>query len=60
VLNNKYHEFVQKELIKLNKLNDETIEDIVNRIPDEMLTEKHKEYIIKYLKKRRNILLNIK
>jgi len=42
VLNNKYHEFVQKELIKLNKLNDETIEDIVNRIPDEMLTEKHK------------------
>lgn len=59
-LNDNYHNIVQKEIIKLNKLTDEVIEKIVNKIPDELLTNVHKEYIIIYLKKRRNILLNIK
>ena len=36
------------------------IENIVNRIPDDLLTDKHKIYIIMYLKRRRNILLSIK
>lgn len=59
-LNDNYSDIVQKEIINLNKLTDEVIEKIVNRIPNELLTKKHKEYIITYLKKRRNILLNIK
>ena len=44
----------------LNKLTDIIIVNIVNKIPDELLTDKHKQYIIYYLKKRRDILLNIK
>lgn len=59
-LNELYYNEVQKELKKLRKLNDSTIETIVGKIPDDLLTNKHKEYIIKYLKKRRNILLDIK
>jgi hypothetical protein len=59
-LNEKYHDVVQKEIKNLNKLTDSTIEEIVNKIPDNLMTEMHKEYIITYLKKRRDILLNIK
>ena len=59
-LNELYYNEVQKELKKLKKLNDSTIETIVEKIPNDLLTNKHKEYIIKYLKKRRDILLNIK
>ena len=59
-LNEEYKDVVQNELKKLEKLNDKTIKRIVDKVPDEMLTEKHKEYIIKYLKKRRDILLSIK
>lgn len=58
-LNENYHDIVQKEKRNLNKLTDEIIEDIVGKIPEDLLTKKHKEYIIDYLKKRRNILLNI-
>lgn len=59
-LNDNYYDIVQEELKKINKLTDEVIEEIVNKIPDNLLTEKHKEYIIIYLKKRRNILIDIK
>ncbi|MBQ9072151.1 MAG: HipA domain-containing protein [Bacilli bacterium] len=59
-LNENYSDIVQKEISNLNKLTDEAIENIVNKIPDELLTKIHKEYIIIYLKKRRDILLNIK
>ncbi len=59
-LNDSYHEYVQRELNNLNKLTDELIEIIVNKIPDDLLTIRHKKYIIEYLKKRRDILLNIK
>ena len=58
-LNDNYRNIVQKEIRNLNKLTDEKIENIVNRIPDELLTDIHKKYIIIYLKKRRDILLNI-
>ena len=59
-LNDEYHEIVQNEIKKLEVLTDEIINDIVNKIPDELLTKKHKEYIIYYLKKRRDIILEIK
>lgn len=59
-LNDLYHDYVQTEINNLNKLKDEKIEEIVNKVPEDLLTEVHKEYIIDYLKKRRDILLNIK
>ena len=59
-LNNEYHDSIQKELKKLELLTDKKINEIVNKIPDELLTKKHMEYIIMYLKKRRDILLNIR
>ena len=59
-LNEQYHDIVQKEILNLNKLTDNIIETIVEKIPNELLTDMHKKYIIIYLKKRRNILLNIK
>ncbi len=58
-LNANYSDIVKKEIINLQKLTNDSIEMIVNRIPNELLTKKHKEYIIVYLKKRRDILLNI-
>ena len=59
-LNENYHDTVQKEIENLNKLTDDIIEEIVNKIPENLLTKIHKKYIITYLKKRRDILLNIK
>lgn len=54
-----YTMLVIPEIKNLELLTDRLINKIVNRIPDELLTNKHKEYIILYLIKRRNILLNI-
>lgn len=59
-LNHEYHNILIKEITNLKKLTDNKIEKIINKIPDELLTNKHKEYIIRYLKKRRNILLSIR
>lgn len=59
-LNEKYHDILIKEINNLNKLTDNVIENIVNEIPNELLTDEHKKYIIIYLKKRRDILLSIK
>lgn len=58
-LNKNYHNEVQNEISNLNKLTDKEINNIVERMPDELLTKQHKEYIIDYLKKRRDRLLNI-
>lgn len=58
-LHDNYPKLVNSELEKLNDLTDEIIDKIVKQIPDELLTEQHKEFIIQYLIKRRNILLNI-
>lgn len=59
-LNCYYYDKVQTEIQKLKRLTDKKISNIVNKVPNELLTEIHKEYIINYLKKRRDILLNIK
>ena len=58
-LNDNYHDLVQEEISNLKKLTDDKIEEIVDKIPDELLTSKHKEYIIKYIKERKQILLDI-
>lgn len=58
-LNHNYRDVVQKEINNLRKLTDKKIEEVVWKTPDGLLTERHKVYIIEYLKKRRDILLNI-
>ena len=58
-LNKKYPNEIKYEIDNLNKLTDNIIEDLVNKIPNDLLTTKHKEYIIIYLRKRRDILLDI-
>lgn len=54
-----YPQYVISEIDNLTKLTDEVIEEIVNKIPDELLTNEHKKYIIMYLIRRRDILLNL-
>ncbi len=54
-----YPTYIVPDIINLKKLDDKKIIEIVNRIPDDLLTNKHKEYIIMYLIKRRDILLDI-
>ena len=54
-----YPKYVIPEINHLKKLTDEIIEELVNKIPDELLTNEHKKYIIMYLIRRRTILLNI-
>lgn len=58
-LYDKYPEYVIPEVNNLKKLTDEIITELVNKIPDELLTDEHKNYIILYLIKRINILLSI-
>lgn len=55
----RYQEIVYREIINLKKLDDKVINEIVNKIPDDLLTNIHKKYIILYLIRRRNILLEI-
>ena len=58
-LYSEYPELIKKEIYNLKKLTNKKIEEIVNAIPDDLLINKHKEYIIEYLKRRKEILLNI-
>ena len=58
-LYNIYPNQIRKEIINLEKLTDSKIEDIVNKMPDNIITIKHKEYIIRYIKTRKKILLDI-
>ncbi len=58
-LNKDYHDVLNHEINNLQKLTNKTILNIVNKIPNDLLTCKHKEKIIEYLEKRRDILINI-
>lgn len=49
---------VVPEIKNLNKLSDEKIKTILDRIPKELLIDQHKKFIIEYIIKRRNILMN--
>ena len=55
----KYPEQIKKEIVNLKKLTPDIIEDIVNKIPDELLTIQHKKYIIIYLNERKKLLEDI-
>lgn len=54
-----YPDKIREEIKKLDKLSDKEIENIVTRIPDNIIKNQHKEYIIKYVKERKIRLLNI-
>lgn len=58
-LNERYPIIMKNEILKLDKLNDSVIEKIVNKIPDELITRMHKDYIILYVRKRRDMLKEI-
>lgn len=55
----RYPNQMKKEIINLKKLTNNEISKIVNKIPNELMQEKQKEFIIKYVEIRKNILLNI-
>lgn len=48
-----------KELKNLERLTNRKIKLILNKLPNGIIDDKHKEYIYKYITKRKNILLNI-
>lgn len=50
---------IEKEINNLEKLTDVIIEEIVNKIPDGLLTKIHKDYIIIFLKERKKMLKDI-
>ena len=58
-LNECYPMIMKNEILKLDRLNDSVIEEIVNKIPDELMTQTHKDYIILYVRKRRDMLKEI-
>lgn len=58
-LREEYPDYVIPEIKRLENLTDEVISELVNKIPDELLTNQHKEQIIMYLIKRRDLLLGI-
>lgn len=49
----------KNNIIKRIKIFTKKVEKVVNKIPNNIITEKHKEYIIKYIKIRKQILLDI-
>lgn len=55
----KYPEQIKNEILNLKKLTPNVIEDIVNKIPDELLTTNHKKFIIIYLNERKKLLEDI-
>lgn len=50
---------VAKELENLKRLTNRKINNILNKLPDGIINAKHKEYIYRYLIKRKEILLGI-
>ena len=55
----KYPQQIKREIENLNKLSVDNISEIVSNIPDELLTELHKKFIINYLIERKKLLENI-
>lgn len=58
-IRDEYPNIVIQELNNLKKLSNNKVKQIVYKVPDELLTKEHKELIIEYLIKRRDILINI-
>lgn len=58
-LYNEYPNIIINEIKNLKRLSNKDIEKIVNKLPKNIIEEQHKDFIKKYLIKRRNILLKI-
>ena len=58
-LYNLYPTVVKRKIKKLGRLTDGRIEIILDKLPDGIITEKHKEYIKIYLKEKKKILFGI-
>ena len=54
-----YADIVSSHIIKLNKLTDELINEIVRSIPGEIMTDAMKDFVIMFLIYRRNYLLKL-
>ena len=55
----KYPQIMKEEINNLEQLNDKWIKNIVNKIPEGIITKIHKEHIIDYVTKRKNLMLQI-
>jgi len=55
----KYPNETLKEIKKLKRITERKIERILNKLPEQMIEEEHKEYIKKYVIRRKEILFNI-
>ena len=58
-LESRFPKMVARAKESLSALRIGRIDEIVNKIPDEIITTKHKQFIIIYLKIRKNILLGV-
>lgn len=58
-LYNLYPNVVKRKIKKLSRLTNGRIEIILDKLPDGIITEKHKEYIKIYLKEKKKILFGI-
>ncbi len=54
-----YPDIIRKEIVNIDNLTDAKIEKIVNSIPNQMMLDKQKEYIIKFIKIRKERLKEI-
>ncbi|KXG09917.1 Serine/threonine-protein kinase CtkA [Anoxybacillus sp. P3H1B] len=54
-----YPSEIRQLIYQLRKLDDYSIENIVNKLPAEVISCEHKEFVKKFLKKRRDILIRI-
>ena len=58
-LRDKYKNKLLEEGSRLEIINEENISNIVQQIPDHLLTETHKNFIIKYILTRANLITEI-
>lgn len=54
-----YKQNTQAHIVNLKKLSDKEINKIISKLPNGIINEKHAEYISKYIKIRRDILLKM-
>lgn len=58
-LKNDYYEYIKDEIEKIKSISNKEIEEIVYKIPDDFMIDKHKNFIIKYLGIRKEKILKI-
>jgi len=59
IIYSNYSDIIYPHVIKLNKLTDQLINDIIRRIPHNIMTTDLKDFVVRFLIYRRNYLLNL-